>query len=426
MEASDKAFKPLNDLDPYQIKQVVSVVHYGRAGSYFFASLLDFHPEVITFPSGIIMSYSSFFEEVKDLPANVLIEEFLKTYKGLFDPEYLEEHFSLHKMGKNQDEVLTLDQNLFRDALIHFLSYRIQSFQEERVPCDLFFRAIHLAFAECIGQRMETENPVIAFSQHIPAAYVGRFMLGHFEEIKFIHMVREPIQGWTSWYAVTSREEKGCHDAFFRMLSKSCEFGCPIFDSQSATARAIRLEDLKLKPKEVMETLCKWMKISWHDNLLESTFGGKLWNFTSTDKIVSGFDKSIISRKHKEHLTWYDKIRFKTILFHAYKAWGYPIGKIYGKELMKKLVAKSTSFLPFRMQRKVWQKKLKDILLGEEGKKTSRKKKNLKQKWRIARRMFSYFLEDHSKCGEYVKENLSEPRVAQEDYVPLLYDENKE
>ncbi|MFT4552902.1 MAG: hypothetical protein ACI9S8_001534 [Chlamydiales bacterium] len=425
MEGSSHSFKPLNDIDPYNIKKVLSIVHYGRAGSYFFASLLDNHPEVITFPSGMIMSYSSFFEEVKGKPANFVIDEFFKVYRGLFDPEHLESHFSLHKMGENQDEILTIDRNHFRDALIHFLSYRIQSFHLEGVPCDLFFRAIHLAFAECIGQRLETRNPVIAFSQHIPAAYFGKFMVGHFEEIQFIHMVRNPIQGWTSWYAVTSKEEKGCHDAFYRMLSKSCEFGGPIFAPCSATSRAIRLEDLKLKPKEVMEALIQWMKISWHDNLLESTFGGKLWNFTSTDKIVSGFDKSIISRKHKEHLTWYDKIRLKTILYHAYKAWGYPIKDIYGTNLMKRLVARSTVFLPFRMQRKVWLKKLKDILARPRGTKSNRKEKSLNQKFRIARRIFYYFLEDHSKCSDYVKKNLSKPRVPQNNYVQLLYDPSK-
>ena len=93
-------------------------------------------------------------------------------------------------------------------------------------------------------------------------------------------------------------------------------------------AVGVRLEDLKIKPRETIRALCKWMGIKEEDSLYEMTAQGKKWwgDPGSPDYSKDGMDpfgKTSINRKVGSIFSENDQFILRTLFYPFSVRFGY-------------------------------------------------------------------------------------------------------
>ncbi|MAG98377.1 MAG: hypothetical protein QF797_05405 [Alphaproteobacteria bacterium] len=177
--------------------------------------------------------------------------------------------------------------------------------------------------------------------------------------------MREPVQTLASHYLGTGRSEQWRHlDLPRRLLCESLDFATPMAARgkpgdevwEGCESRAVRLEDLHTKPRETLEKVAAWVGIEWHENLLHSTFDGKLWTWRSDDTTVQGFQRQTIAKRHRGTVTPFDRLRLKLLLADKYAAWGYDIGWLFLLTPLR-LAAFVLWIWPFRFETRLWRRR---------------------------------------------------------------------
>ena len=217
-------------------------------------------------------------------------------------------------MGKNQNERISINQNLFTNEL-----YKIYP-KNVNININDFFISLHIALAKCLNIKFN-DSTVIVFSLHTPSISRARFLLNFNTTI--IQMVRNPLISATSHLKHHGIGPKEYWRYLFSDI-KTYDTAIPQFEKNTF---ALKLEDLHSTPKKELLKICKLLNISWHDNLLKSTFYGKQWhNLKNTNK-VSGFNKVIINKKHDDLLSDSDHNQFQFIFGHIYNNFKYKYKK---------------------------------------------------------------------------------------------------
>ncbi len=369
-------------IDPRTIERAVSIHYYGRGGSFFLQSLLDGHPDVLTFPANYLCGYFAFWEEFGHLPAVELCAAFIDCYEILFDPRSTIEvlgvgagaglEYNFTAMGEKQREALGVDRDLFAFTLLRLLKHEIADAITERAERKFFFQALHVAYAEASGRQFESPNPLIVFQAHNPFFSSIEGLFSDFGvNLKCLHSVREPLQTLASWYrSMRDDEDVDDLDLPSDTLIRALAHASPIFtwthhvspdhqgvgryvEMNQRNSRAVRLEDLHQAPEATTKRLCRWLEIDWCDSLLSSTFDGKLWHWKVRGETLSGFQNQTISRRHDEVLSDFDRLRLRFLLADRHAAWGYELPSWYCLATLR-LLALVLWLLPFRMETALW------------------------------------------------------------------------
>ena len=356
-------------IDATALEDVVSIHYYGRSGSVFLQSLLDDHPQVVMLPALHLVGFYAFWESIREMPALTALAHFLDAYDVLFDPgakvgdTSLGTSYGLDRMGEAGDERLGLDKRAFSDALLSKLAMVIEDFQSETLPRRFFFQALHAAYAEVLDRRLQGGRTLLVFQGHVPEPENLRPLADDFRgRVKFLHCVREPVQTLASHYLGTGRSERWQHlDLPRRLLCESLDYATPMSDRsppgdavwEGCESRAIRLEDLHIKPRETLEKVAAWIGIDWHDSLMNSSFDGKLWTWRSADTLVQGFQSQTISKRHRDIVTPFDRLRLKLLLADKFAAWGYDIAGPFLPPPLR-LAAFALWIWPFRFETRLW------------------------------------------------------------------------
>ena len=365
-------------IDPRTIERAVSIHYYGRGGSFFLQSLLDGHPDVLTFPANYLCGYFVFWDEFGHLPAVELCAAFVDCYDVLFDPRSqtpvlgagagIGLEFNFTAMGERHSEALGVDRDLFAFTLLRLLKHEIADAMTETVARKFFFQALHVAYAEALGRQFDSPNPLIVFQAHNPFFHAIDQLFSDFgPDLKCLHSVREPLQTLASWYR-SMREDEGVDDLDLPRdtLVRALAHASPIFtwthhlspdfqgvgryvEMNQRNSRAVRLEDLHQAPEETTQRLCHWLGIDWHQALLASTFDGKLWHWKVRGETLSGFQSQTISRRHDDVLSGFDRLRLRFLLADKHAAWGYGLPAWFGLTPLR-LLAFGLWLLPFRME----------------------------------------------------------------------------
>jgi hypothetical protein len=310
-----------------RLSRIVSIMTSSRTGSSLMSSLLDSHPCILSFPDDLIMDYYKFWLEHGHLPIEELVKTFIDYYAVLFDARKtskckrtgsaIGEVLNFHKLGEKRDRVMTADVETFKKSIFHHLS------TEEMVTRRSFFQALHIAYADATGHRVNN-NTIIAFGLHGNKSMHVRMLIEDFPDTYFIHMVREPVQTVGSQFR-HYWEDLGRRDIALARLVIVARFlsGSPVREDYFKRSRAVRLEDLCEKPKKVMLAVCGWLGIPWSDSLLKTTVNGlTLWTGKGTMQ-VSGFNKAVLTQKHISYLSRFDKFRLKILFHYSFSTWGY-------------------------------------------------------------------------------------------------------
>jgi len=345
------------------MENTVALITLGRAGSMFFHSLFDNHPEIWTTPGIYLKGY--FEKHVWDKLSgksgptgkyNLLVENFCDHYEVIFDArsnkpvfgnpmtkkEGLGRASGFTTMNEGRTHALTLDQELFKCTLLKYLSLFKQ------VDRKIFFKLIHLAYNETLN--LPRQKSALFYHLHNTEINALIQFLGLFKNTRFIQIIREPIQCLESWlYQRYPSEEQ--LQGVRRILDKSdtnllhdqanqgsleiyqdiadrvgaifSEYGHFAFNF--APAMMVRLEDVKKHPRELMPMIADWIGVKNHENLYTPTFQGHYyWGPESTlSPQLKGFESSNIDRTAGVFFSERDQFIFKTLLYPARVRFGY-------------------------------------------------------------------------------------------------------
>lgn len=337
-------------LKPEALERVVAIVFYGRSGSYFMQSLLDWHPNVISMPPYLPPGFYEFWAQYGHLPGRELIDGFVDYYPVLFDARSqckspvcgfdAGEVSGLTRMGPERNEHLGVDRTTFIRSLENIIG------NEDRVSRKWFFQAIHVAYTEALGRQINPD-PIIIFQLHTPAPSRALKLIEDFPDTLFLHVIRHPRQSLASHFAVYYKQGNLAEPT--GVMSGIFFGGVPILPEYKQHSRAVRLEDLHNHPRETLQKVCEWLGLPWDDMLMKSTFDGKQWWNVRGSAQISGFSKVTISNKYRKYITPLDKFRLDVLLAPKYQAWNYVIPRWYLSTPVKLLTLPLLS-IPFKME----------------------------------------------------------------------------
>lgn len=340
IEQLDRAMEHFtySDADYAQsLNRVVSIYCYGRSGTHFFKSLLDGHPKIIlTMLNGmkIFKLWDSLVQQRGEKVFREALEEVVTQIFDVFQEffnegeEYYETRLNgMCNMGDDRNEIFTIDKDRFQEKFTSIVN------ASESMNQKLFYQAVQLAAAYGIGYEYDfrTGIPIIAeggihFSMSVEAT---EKFLQVFPYTILLHMVRQPVQAFASSLKYLIKSKQATIDNLTANLI-AIFADIPMKEEWIDRTRIVKLEELHLKPKEVLQAFCDFMDIEWSETLLQSTFGGIKWWNTATSQVLSGFNTKTISNSYDELLTSLDKFRIELLLRPKYKAWGYEIFEYSG------------------------------------------------------------------------------------------------
>ncbi len=344
----------VNKLDQLSLLvNIVCICYYGRSGSVFLHSLLDNHPDVITFPGVYLMGYQEWWNSLSNLESHKVIERFLDTYQVIFDPCYvdgdelpgcgryagLDQNF--HQSGENNDKKIAINKKIF--------TKKLWLLNEDDVEENAlgFFKKIHLALAHTQNKKLNKKSKIV-YHLHTPQETNAKFLLSNVKSVKILYSIREPHISAISLYKHYLKN-RGVEKPLKFVLSYMNEFS-PMhsFESQSI---GIRLEDLHLETDKTLKLLAEYCGIDMHENLKESTFLGITWNNLPGTNKVQGFNKVIPNKRHTDLVSTEDEKKFQFLFQQVYLNWGYisnPISKFSLISLFRRFsLEKKDNFLNY-------------------------------------------------------------------------------
>lgn len=324
----------------------VALMHLPRSGSMFFHSLFDGHPEISTTPGVYLKGF--FAEEVWEKlttpmatsdPIEVLANNFCRHYDILFDarsPEpvfgnpfgtqvHLGQASGMTTLGKNRDQWLTLDRKAFLENLLCRLR------KIEAINPRIFFQFIHEAYDQTLGRTHKKK--AIFYHIHNPGLYETAHFLKWHPRARFLFLIRDPIKGLESWLAaaipgLTGDDNSGCsesslsvreiHHRLMRKIQNYFHYlNHPVYELAPTTA--VRLEDIKRRPHDVMPSIARWIGVENDKHLYQSTFQDlSYWGpISNLNPDIRGFDTTNIDQNGKVLFSENDQFVFRTLFYPA-------------------------------------------------------------------------------------------------------------
>lgn len=351
--ASENKRELVRQFDFEAMTRAVNLVHWGRSGSFLFASYLDHHPEIVMLPMLTSMGIYAFFEQY----AGLSIWEKLLAY-----PAYSElknrsaADFFLKDNPDGNIAINAADFHAAVQALHAEYSGMPASWLESRPR---FFQMLQAAHSVAGGQRLETRRPVMVWAQHYWDQEWARRFAEDFPDGQFIHTIRDPITGIDSWFG--RQMEMEIEDYGFRpelaprYLDPALGTLVAMLRWDSAHAgtharsRAVRFEDMHLEPEALMRRVAQWIGVAYNPCLLDSTWNGAAYVVTIRGMPTCGPNPVNAQRRHK-YLNWADRLLVFALLHGNFTAWRYPYPKAMQSVWLRLCTLGALWLVPMRME----------------------------------------------------------------------------
>ena len=341
------------------VSPVIALLPFGRAGSLFFHSLIDGHPEVATLPGVYFRGWFGADQWSRFAPdydnaawREHLVAKIIQEYEPFFNPscknnvagkpfgnsKWLAKDQGFTNMGPDQSRALIIDAESFSDVFLSLL----RSFSS--IGIQQCFELIHRAFE--ISARGKTEissqrNSCIFYHIHNPDPYEHAHFLKHYPQARLLHIIRNPLQSMESWmscgrpgHMISADCNKSINTGRNQVIvewnwmvnvavSMFTRLQSPL--NIQAHSRSVRLEDIKINPHVVMPKIADWMGISDHPALYESCFCGfQYWGPASKETgKITGFDTKAIDLPIGRILGNRDILIFETLFWPLSSQCGY-------------------------------------------------------------------------------------------------------
>lgn len=294
-----------------------TLITTGRTGTDFLQSLLDSHPQVLTFNG--ILCYHDFWAVSQCVNAGFFdlsdfLDEFIGHHIEKFKSKYdLQERKD--QLGDTQDQFLDIDIVKFKKEMVELMDGLVPDSRNTLV-------AIYAAYAICLGQDLSKKT---VFFHHIHHVHRLGPYLKDFPGSKIICMTRDPranfVSGILNWRRYDPESDRQSHLTFYinRILNDA-----DVLKKFNNTYIVIRLEDLG--DDKIIMGLCRWLGIVYDESLKRSTWGGMLWHadrLSGGKKMSYGFSEALL-RNNWENILWRkDKYVLNCLMFARLKCYGY-------------------------------------------------------------------------------------------------------
>jgi hypothetical protein len=343
----------VRQFDVAAMTRAVNLVHWGRSGSFLFASYLDRHPDIVMLPMLTSMAIYDFFEEY----AQLSIWEKLLAYPA----------YSGVRKGSAADFFLqdNPDGNIGIDAADYSAAVQALHAEHAGMPASWlesrprFFQLLHIAHSVAGGQRLESRRPVMVWAQHYVNEEYARRFVEDFPDAQFIHTIRDPIAGIDSWFGRQmdmEMQDHGHHpERAPRYLDPALGSMLAMLRWDSAHAgtqarsRAVRFEDMHLEPEALMRRVAQWIGVAYRPCLLESTWNGAAYVVTIRGVPTCGPNPLNAQRRHK-YLNAADRLLVFALLHGNFTAWSYPYPKAMRLGLLRLCTLGVLWLVPMRME----------------------------------------------------------------------------
>jgi hypothetical protein len=284
---------------------VIHPAPYIRAGSSFFQSLFDGHPEVLTLPY-LKSIHTQIPESIENI--DIILNDFIKNNGSLFDIEkgyYGPNPLTAVKgFGKDFNEHIRTRKTDFSDRFKALLqNYPIAGNTLTRKQ---FFILIHLAYHNVRNIEKIREVKYLLYNPHDKISWED--LSADFPRLKYIAMMRDPWANWISHRQLiknrTGLEAQSlsiiwlihCTRIYAPSIVKLSDIYSRI---DSRRFRILDLDRFHQLNRTALDSLCSWLEIGFNECLLVSSFMGKSWGGNAGNGITTtGF------KPHTQPYAW--------------------------------------------------------------------------------------------------------------------------
>lgn len=295
------------------------LVTTGRTGSDYLQSLLDSHPEVLTF-NGNLSFYKDWRNSVcrtaRIVDIGDCVDEFIGRHIDRLKSKYdvLERK---HQLGPSDDQCVDIDTQAFRAHAIGLLG---QSDTSSRAV----LLAIYGAYNLCLGHPLLEKRVLFHHAHHSDELDC---FLGDFPQASILVTTRDPratfVSGIENWrdFSLERDSEEHLYGYIKRILEDSTPYA-----SRGRPYAAVRLEDLP--GPRVVEELRRWLGIRADPCLTVSTWAGLEWHGDALSKRrykSSGWNPVQTHNAWAHRLGRMDKYVLNYIMRDRLSHYGYPV-----------------------------------------------------------------------------------------------------
>lgn len=342
----------LNRFTDFKTPRIACLISANDGGSKLFQSYLDSHPELYNIPAYPMLYFYPHWDTWKDELAEnwawqAIIDMFCRKHASVIDSRRIRGLSGVDRLGRNKDEHIEIDENMFRFYLANILEY-------QPIERKTFLLAVHYAYALCKGEDI-SQKSVLLWHHHV-YEYLDEFM-SDFPDAVILGMIRDPRSKISRSYDLLLRVDKvklNETDCMIYRANASYNLNRHVFErlhtlkllAKPGHIYFIRHEDLALKLENVMRQISRLFNIEFLDSMLTTTFDGKLWwgHEIYNMPAVTGTYKRVIS---KDWQTLHPKIEifvFEGIYLDFYNKYGYEL-LYYKNDSLKNRVLLSMAIL---------------------------------------------------------------------------------
>lgn len=310
-------------MTPGGIRRVVAICFYGRSGSFLLHSLLDNHPDVVGVPPFLLLqSFYPFWDTFGGLPIDELVTAFIQQHQPWFSAAALREGPQAPLFGPDGKDEIAVDATVFGAALRRHLVGGGQP--GATTTRRRFFQGIQVAYQVALGRHVRSKDPLVVFSLHTPSVEYARLLSDDFPDVRFIHVVREPVStfGAHLFHHLYEFPQPPFENFPMRMLEMLLTSDRPLVERQQSSF-AVRFEDLHTDPEATMRRLAGWLDLAWHPELLRTSYNGVLASYDRQGTLISGTDPGRARYRPPTTMHVVDRMVLRLLLWQNRQLWGY-------------------------------------------------------------------------------------------------------
>lgn len=300
---------------------LVLLISSPRAGTDFFHSLLDGHPEIIQQPGAY--DFYAFWDgaqcksDIADLANEFVwsVKSGKKNQITKFKSKYnIFERWD--QLGENRDESFSVEIERFKAHLCGIM-HGIE------LTAVNFFYGYHLAYSLAAGRDV-SDTKILFFHRHTPKDE-ERFYK-EFGRFDIIFTTRDPRNSMVSEMNRMLSSESHYQYVSMKYYDKMRRCLTIIESLKSYDLWVIKLEDLKEKPEVVLKAFAARYGLEWDSCMLKSSYMGKQWwGDVQTSEYLDTFSRKVIDKQWSGKWGYIDDKLLQSIFYPRLKSLGYNV-----------------------------------------------------------------------------------------------------
>ena len=289
----------------------------GRTGSDFLQSLLDSHPQVLTF-NGHLQFHLFWRTSICVASGEFLLSDFIEEFIGKHIEKFKSRYDLIEgkdRLGVSRDQSIDIDTSIYKDNFLKIM-------KGEYINSKTCLLGVYGAYALTLNQNLKSKKLILHHLHHHDEL---EYFIKDFPNCKLISMTRDPranyFSGVTHHKKYNPDSMNGVHHYFY--IKRIIEDISPLKKLKNDYV-SIKLEDLG--DVNILKKISKWLNIDYNETMLQSTWSGLVWNadrLTVQERTGTGFCKEILNNNWENSLSRKDIYILDFMMMNRLKCYQY-------------------------------------------------------------------------------------------------------